>query len=143
MSSPIADGVMAATHRLVQQAMTGQWQDVPKTIEERRVLLQQLSAAATPQDQLWLSALKQAMAESDAVVASMTRAAPADASSLGALTRDAPSGDAPTRDAPTLTLPRRPGEGTERSGPGEGTGTGRPEGIESSIDNMLDMIRGK
>jgi hypothetical protein len=148
MSSPIADGVMAATHRLVQQAMTGQWQDVPKTIEERRVLLQQLSAAATPQDQLWLSALKQAMAESDAVVASMTRAAPADASSLGALTRDAPSGDAPTRDAPTrdaptLTLPRRPGEGTERSGPGEGTGIGRPEGIESSIDNMLDMIRGK
>ena len=39
MTSPIADGVMAATHKLVQQAMTGQWQDVPKTIEERRVLL--------------------------------------------------------------------------------------------------------
>jgi hypothetical protein len=72
MISPIADGVLAATQRLVQQAMSGQWQDVPKTVEERRVLLDKLSAGATPQDQQWLSALKQAMAESDAVVASMT-----------------------------------------------------------------------
>ncbi len=74
MTSPIADGVMAATHKLVQQAMTGQWQDVPKTIEERRVLLDQLSASATAQDQEWLSALKQAMAESDAAVAKMAGA---------------------------------------------------------------------
>ena len=72
MVSPIADGVLAATQRLVQQAMSGQWQDVPKTVEERRVLLDKLSAGATAQDQQWLSALKQAMAESDAVVASMT-----------------------------------------------------------------------
>lgn len=72
MTSPIADGVMAATYKLVQQAMTGQWQDVPKTIEERRVLLDQLSANATAQDQEWLAALKQAMAESDAAVAKMT-----------------------------------------------------------------------
>jgi hypothetical protein len=139
MSSPVADGVMAATHRLVQQAMTGQWQDVPKTIEERRVLLQQLSATATPQDQLWLSALKQAMVESDAVVTQMSKDAP----SLGAPSLDAVTREAPTVDAPSLTLPRRPGEGTERSAPGEGTGTGRPEGTESSVDNMLDMIRGK
>lgn len=74
MTSPIADGVLAATQRLVQQAMSGQWQDVPKTVEERRVLLDKLSAGATPQDQQWLSALQQAMAESDAVVASMTPA---------------------------------------------------------------------
>lgn len=74
MTSPIADGVMAATYKLVQQAMTGQWQDVPKTVEERRVLLDQLSASATPQDQEWLSALKQAMAESDAAVAKMAGA---------------------------------------------------------------------
>lgn len=74
MTSPIADGVMAATYKLVQQAMTGQWQDVPKTIEERRVLLDQLSASATAQDQEWLSALKQAMAESDAAVAKMAGA---------------------------------------------------------------------
>lgn len=76
MTSPIADGVMAATHKLVHQAMTGQWQEVPKTVEERRVLLDQLSATARPQDQLWLSALKQAMAESDAVVEQMRRDVP-------------------------------------------------------------------
>ena len=75
MSSPIADGVMVATYNLVQQAMTGQWQDVPKTIEERRVLLDQLSASASPQDQQWLMALKQAMAESDAAVAKMSSTA--------------------------------------------------------------------
>jgi hypothetical protein len=72
MTSPIADGVLAATHRLVQQAMSGQWQEVPKTVEERRVLLDKLTAGASPQDQQWLGALKQAMAESDAAVASMT-----------------------------------------------------------------------
>lgn len=75
MTSPIADGVLAATHRLVQQAMSGQWHEVPKTIEERRVLLDKLSASASPQDQQWLGALRQAMAESDAAVASMTPAA--------------------------------------------------------------------
>jgi hypothetical protein len=92
MTSPIADGVVAATHKLVQQAMTGQWQEVPKTVEERRVLLDQLSETAQPQDQLWLSALKQAMAESDAVVEQMRR------------------------DAPSLTLPRGAGERTQEGG---------------------------
>jgi hypothetical protein len=71
MSSPIADGVMAATHKLVQQAMSGQWNEVPKTISERRELLNKLSASASPQDHQWLSALRQAMAESDAVVANI------------------------------------------------------------------------
>lgn len=98
MTSPIADGVMAATYKLVQQAMTGQWQDVPKTLEERRVLLDQLSANATAQDQQWLNALKQAMAESDAAVAKM-----ADASSDGRAAEG----------ASTLTLPRAAGEGTQ------------------------------
>lgn len=100
MTSPIADGVMAATYKLVQQAMTGQWQDVPKTIEERRVLLDQLSANATAQDQQWLFALKQAMAESDAAVAKMANA-PSDTRT------HAPA------DAPTLTLPRSTGKGTD------------------------------
>jgi recombinational DNA repair ATPase RecF len=77
MTAPLADGVMAATHKLVQQAMTGQWHAVPKTIEERRVLLEQLSASARPQDREWLSALQQAMAESDAAVARMRAADPA------------------------------------------------------------------
>lgn len=74
MSSIIADGVLAATHKLVQQAMTGQWQDVPKTVQERRELLDNLSASASPQDRQWLGALQQAMAESDAAVAKMAPA---------------------------------------------------------------------
>ncbi|HMN44436.1 MAG TPA: hypothetical protein PKE27_07690 [Povalibacter sp.] len=69
MTSAIADSVMAVTHKLVRQAMHGQWQDVPKTVEERRVLLDRLNASASPSDQQWLLALRQAMAESDAAVA--------------------------------------------------------------------------
>jgi hypothetical protein len=76
MSSVIVDGVLAATHKLVQQAMTGQWQDVPKTVQERRELLHSLTANASPQDRQWLGALQQAMAESDAAVAQMAAAAP-------------------------------------------------------------------
>ena len=75
MSAAIADGVMAATHKLVQQAMTGQWQEVPKTIQERRDLLARLSSSARPQDQQWLDALRQAMTESDAAVSQMAQAA--------------------------------------------------------------------
>jgi hypothetical protein len=75
MTAPIADGVMAATHKLVQQAMTGQWQEVPKTIQERRDLLAHISSTARPQDQQWLTALRQAMTESDAAVAQMAQAA--------------------------------------------------------------------
>ena len=75
MTAPIADGVMAATHKLVQQAMTGQWQEVPKTIQERRDLLARISSTARPQDQAWLSALRQAMTESDAAVAQIAAAA--------------------------------------------------------------------
>ena len=74
MTSPIADGVMAATQKLVQQAMRGDWQGMPKTIEQRRVLLDQLAASASPQDQQWLTALQQAMAESDAAVSKITQA---------------------------------------------------------------------
>ena len=74
MSAPIADSVMAATYKLVQQAMTGQWQEVPKTIQERRDLLDQISSSARPQDQEWLSALRQAMNESDAAVAQIAAA---------------------------------------------------------------------
>jgi hypothetical protein len=75
--SSIADSVLAATHKLVQQAMTGQWQDVPKTVQERRELLHSLTATASPQDRQWLGALQQAMAESDAAVAQMAATAPA------------------------------------------------------------------
>ena len=74
MTSPIADSVMAATHKLVQQAMQGQWQEVPRTVEQRRALLDQLTASASPSDQQWLGALRQAMNESDAAVAKMAAA---------------------------------------------------------------------
>ena len=70
----LSDGIVAATHKLVQQAMTGQWQDVPKTVQERRELLDSLSASASPQDRQWLGALQQAMAESDAAVAKIAPA---------------------------------------------------------------------
>lgn len=120
MTSPIADGVMAATYKLVQQAMTGQWQDVPRTIEERRVLLDQLSASATPQDQQWLSALKQAMAESDAAVAKMSAA---EAPPLGS-----------THARTDTLVPTRPSGAEERM-------STQPDG-QQSVDGMLDMIRG-
>jgi hypothetical protein len=55
--------------------MTGQWQEVPKTIQERRDLLARLSSSAQPQDQQWLNALRQAMRESDAAVAQIAQAA--------------------------------------------------------------------
>ena len=75
MTAPIADSVMAATYKLVQQAMSGQWQEVPKTIQERRDLLDKISSSARPQDQEWLSALRQAMTESDAAVAKIAQTA--------------------------------------------------------------------
>ena len=80
MTSAIADSVLAVTHKLVHQAMHGQWTEVPKTVEERRVLLDRLSASASPSDQQWLGALRQAMAESDAAVAKI---AAADAPEVG------------------------------------------------------------
>lgn len=70
------DNVMAATHRLVQHAMAGRWEEVPKTVQERRELLNDLSASASPQDQQWLGALQQAMAESDDAVARMAAVSP-------------------------------------------------------------------
>jgi len=83
MSGPIADGVMAATYKLVQQALSGQWQEVPKTIQERRDLLNQIASTARPQDQAWLSALRQAMSESDAAVATIAQTAAAPAIGVG------------------------------------------------------------
>jgi hypothetical protein len=116
MSSPIADGVMAATHKLVQQAMRGQWQEVPKTVEQRRLLLEQLTAAATPQDQHWLAALQQAMAESDAVVSKIAQAG-----------------------ASSTALPRPTGEGNN-------TGSSTAAASAGAVDRVastLDMIRGR
>ena len=104
MSSPIADSVMAATHKLVQQAMQGQWQEVPRTVEQRRALLDQLTATASAQDQQWLGALKQAMTESDAAVAKM---AAADATSLDVSgVQPTQATAAPTADSTSSALDR-------------------------------------
>lgn len=106
---------MDATHRLVEQAMSGQWQEVPRTLEQRRALLDKLSASASPQDQAWLSALKQAMAESDAVVAEITasRAPDATLATGGAEAQNGPgsrqTGDLAARPASTLEWLRSKG----------------------------------
>jgi hypothetical protein len=91
MTAPIADGVMAVTHKLVQQAMTGQWQEVPKTIQERQELLARLSSSAGPQDHAWLNALRQAMTESDAAVTQMAQSAAAPASPVTPASAAAPA----------------------------------------------------
>jgi hypothetical protein len=121
MTSRIADGVMAATHKLVQQAMSGQWQEVPKTVEQRRVLLDQLTASASPQDQSWLAALQQAMAESDAAVAKIAQAG-----------------------ASSTALPPMTGEGQNNaSGNPAGPGTASTTGEVDLVGSTLDMIRGR
>jgi hypothetical protein len=99
MTAPIADGVMAATHKLVQQAMTGQWQEVPKTIQERQELLARISSTARPQDQQWLTALRQAMTESDAAVAQMASAAGTSVSAVPSAVGPALAGQSGDTDA--------------------------------------------
>lgn len=87
MSMALASSVMAATEKVVHQALTGAWSEVPRTLEARRDLLNQLSASAGKGDQSWLVALQQAVAESDSAVQAMTLAAPA------AATTSAPATD--------------------------------------------------
>lgn len=113
MSSVIADSVLAITHKLVHQAMHGEWHEVPKTVEERRVLLDRLNATASPADREWLTALKQAMAESDAAVARIAAA-----------------------DAPEVMLMPGPHEGVHPV-----SAVSETAGLASSIDSTLDMIR--
>ncbi len=84
----LASRVMAATEKVVSQAMDGAWSEVPRTLEQRRALLDELSAQATPADQAWLMALQQAVAESDSAVQSMV-AQPAPA----ATGSESPQGD--------------------------------------------------
>jgi hypothetical protein len=58
------------------------------------LLLDQISAAASTQDQQWLGALKQAIAESDAAVARITPAGAASGSGLEDGAQQAHNGDA-------------------------------------------------
>lgn len=82
VSSALASSVMAATEKVVSQALEGAWGDVPRTLEQRRELLNQLSAQANKGDQAWLVALQQAVAESDTAVQAMASATPATVTSL-------------------------------------------------------------
>ena len=85
ISSALASSVMAATETVVAQALEGAWSEVPRTLEARRELLNQLSAQAAPGDQAWLAALQQAVAESELALQSMVPAAsPATSSHEGA-----------------------------------------------------------
>jgi hypothetical protein len=138
MTSPIADGVLAATHRLVQQAMSGQWQDVPKTVEERRVLLDRLSASASAQDQQWLSALKQAMAESDAVVASLTP----DRSPSAAPSRSSSAAGAGALEQPGAGVQQRPPARQTAFVPAAQPADA-PAHKTAEVDVVMDMILGR
>ncbi|MBC7984418.1 MAG: hypothetical protein H7Y02_11245, partial [Candidatus Obscuribacterales bacterium] len=67
-------GVLAATDRLVQQAGQGDWSSVAKTVEQRRMFLEALSASeAQPGEHDFLKALRAAVAESEAAVAVMSK----------------------------------------------------------------------
>lgn len=71
LSMALASSVMAATEKVVSQALEGAWNEVPRTLEQRRELLNQLSAQAGTAEHAWLQALQQAVAESDSAVEAM------------------------------------------------------------------------
>jgi hypothetical protein len=75
MNKVLTDSIMAATDKLVKQAMSGNWKDIPTTLQQRRELLDQLMAAVkNPADHTALNALRQAVAESEAAVKTMAPA---------------------------------------------------------------------
>lgn len=62
----MARGVVAATGRMVRQAMAGAWGDVSVTLLARRELFERLQATATdPNEKSTVSALRAALKESD------------------------------------------------------------------------------
>lgn len=62
----MARGVVAATGRMVRQALAGQWNDVSITLQARRELFDQLQATATAaSEHSTVSALRAALRESD------------------------------------------------------------------------------
>ncbi len=68
-------GVLAATDKLVQQVGQGDWQSADKTIADRRLLLEQLSKQGPqPGEHDFLRALREAAAESEAALATMSQA---------------------------------------------------------------------
>jgi hypothetical protein len=70
-------GVLAATDRVVQQANVGDWPAAIKSSQDRRLLLEQLTNQE-PQagEHGFLRALRDAAAESDAALATMSASTP-------------------------------------------------------------------
>jgi hypothetical protein len=69
--------VLAATDKLVQQAGQGDWSSVAKTVEQRRMFLDALSATEPqPGDHDFLKAMRAAVAESEAAIVVMSKSEP-------------------------------------------------------------------
>jgi DNA-binding GntR family transcriptional regulator len=85
----LASSVLAATEKVVAQALEGAWSEVPRTLAARRELLNQLAAQAAPADQAWLAALQQAVAESEQALQAMAPPAAPAASSHDSAGTDA------------------------------------------------------
>ena len=79
-------GVLAATDKVVQQANAGDWPAALKSSQDRRLLLEQL-ATQEPQvgEHGFLRALREAAAESDAALITMSRPSPASSIASGRL----------------------------------------------------------
>ena len=70
----MARGVVAATGRMIRQAMAGAWGDVSMTIEVRRDLFDRLrKSAVDPREQSCVHALQAALKESDRAFADAAR----------------------------------------------------------------------
>jgi hypothetical protein len=70
----LAMGVLAATSRIVRQAARGEWCSVTFTAHQRRRLLQRLSDAEFTEGECsCVEALRQAVAESDDLIALLSR----------------------------------------------------------------------
>ena len=78
-------GVLAATDKVVQQANVGDWSAAKKSSDDRRLLLEQLTAQE-PQvaEHGFLRALREAAAESDVALARMSKPSTAPAISPSA-----------------------------------------------------------
>jgi hypothetical protein len=67
----LAHAIVASTHRLVSQAMQQNWDDIPRTLLERRALLCDLEQGSRgcEQSASGVAALRSALLESERVVA--------------------------------------------------------------------------
>jgi len=67
----LVNGILAATGRLVREAMQGNWSNASAVALHRRVLLDKLGTAEVEGEHSAMHALRQAVAESDQALAKM------------------------------------------------------------------------